>query len=105
MTEILRTEIQVLKERIKELEEERKTIFEFLDANFESPCQYDFDGLMAYDFIDKVDGQPGISWCEQNCKSTDFMGSVQCWERFITVLQRSIKEQAEYGKEQYDKSV
>ena len=93
-------EVEKLKSRIKELEEELKTVYEFLDSNFESPCQYDFDGLMAYDFIDKVDGQPGISWCEQNCKSTEFKGNIQCWKRFMAVLQRSIKEQAEYGKEQ-----
>lgn len=95
------SEIDELKARIKHLEDEREHIFALLNKYFEKPCQYDeVVDIMAHDFIDTVDGQPDVSWCEDHCKPTDFEGDVNCWKRLITVLMKCENEQMEYGKEQ-----
>ena len=96
------SEIDELKARIKQLEDEREHIIALLNKYFEKPCQYDFGDVFAYDFIDKVDGQRGISWCEDHCKPTGFEGDADCWRRFLDLMMKAEKEQMEYGKEQID---
>ena len=94
MTEVLLAEIQVLKERIKELEEERRQIYKVLSDNFEPPCQLEFEGIAdTADFI-------GASWCEQNCTNDGNGGTEICWKRLIQLIRECGKELNEYGKEQ-----
>ena len=54
---------------------------------------------MAHDFIDAVDGEPNVSWCEQHCKTNNFEGNIDCWKRLLNLLTRCENEQLEYGKE------
>lgn len=95
------TEIDELKARIKQLEAEKNHIICLINKYFEKPCQYDFVDIMAHDFIDAVDGEPNVSWCEQHCKTTNFEGNIDCWKRLLNLLTRCENEQLEYGKEQY----
>lgn len=94
MTEVLLAEIQVLKKRIKELEEERRQIYKVLSDNFEPPCQLEFEGITdTADFI-------GASWCEQNCTNDGNGGTEICWKRLIQLIRECGKELNEYDKEQ-----
>lgn len=69
-------------------------LYKLLADNFEPPCQYELDGIDAFDFLDKAD-KDGVSWCEQYCSSTNFEGNAKCWEYFLTLLIQCEKEMLE----------
>ena len=73
-------------------------IIKLIAKYFEPPCQYELDGIDAFDFLDKAD-KDGKSWCEQHCSSTNFEGNIDCWKRLLNLLTRCENEQLEYGKE------
>lgn len=86
-------------EQVKSLKSENDFLYWFLNRYFEPPCQYEYDNIPdVCDFIDKTDD--GDSWCEQNCKNSDYKGCEECWKRFIGLLRECGKELNEYGKEQ-----
>ena len=74
-------------------------LYKLLADNFEPPCQYELDGIDAFDFLNKAD-KDGVSWCEENCGSTNYNGNIQCWKHFLETLMECESEQAEYGRVQ-----
>ena len=96
------SEIEQLKARIKELEDEKEHIFAFLNKYFEPPCQHEYSDIPdAWDFINYDKVEDGGSWCEDNCGTDDKgSGGTKCWRRFFEILRRCEKEQLEYGKDE-----
>ena len=93
-------ETEQLKARIKELEDEKEHIFCLINKYFEPPCTYEYGDIDAYDLINTVDAQEGISWCEANCDSESYKGGAICWKRFFELMEKGEKEQIAYGEEQ-----
>lgn len=66
---------------------------------FDPPCSYEYGDIDAYDLINTVDAQEGISWCEANCDSESYKGGAICWKRFFELMEKGEKEQIAYGGE------
>ena len=71
------------------MSKDAKFICKFLSDNFESPCQYTFNGLDASEFIGTDD------WCEKYCSASAEMNYEPCWERMFELLQELKKEQGD----------
>ena len=72
-------------------------IIRLIAKYFEPPCQYEYGDLDAYDFMNAIDTETGVEWCEQNCGK---VSCYDCWVRFLNTLSEAEKEQIAYGKDQ-----
>lgn len=86
------SEIDELKARIKQLEDEREHFFKLMVKYFEPPCSYEYGDVDAYDFINDLDKTEGINWCEEHCDSEDY---AVCWKRFFELMAKAENEQME----------
>ena len=71
-------------------------IIKLISKYFEPPCQYEYGDLDAYEFMNDIDPETGVEWCEENCGK---ISCYDCWVRFLNVLAETEKEQIEYGGE------
>lgn len=71
-------------------------IIKLISKYFEPPCQYEYGDLDAYEFMNDIDPETGVEWCEENCGK---VSCYDCWYRFFELVVKAEKEQIEYGGE------
>ena len=79
------------------MSKDAKHIIHLIAKWFDCPCQYEYGDVDAYTFIDSMDSENGIGWCEEHCGE---VSSFDCWCRFFELMIKAENEQLEYGKEQ-----
>ena len=71
-------------------------IIKLISKFFEPPCQYEYGDLDAYEFMNAIDPETGVEWCEENYGK---VSCYDCWYRFFELVMKAEKEQIEYGGE------